>query len=83
MCVVVKILERNLAVIISNPYQSIKMNEEQEFISTKSGKGHGYGIQNIKKCVDKYGGKYNVKTEDSIFCTEIILPNIVKNEFLE
>lgn len=81
--VVVKIFERNLSVTISNPFQSIKLDEDHELISTKSSEGHGFGVQNIKKCVDKNGGKYNVTIDDSMFCTEIILLNVVESEIQE
>ena len=31
----------------------------------------------IEKCVEKYVGSYMITTEDRIFCTEIILPDVI------
>lgn len=76
--VVVKIQNVNLMLNISNCYDRIIRNRKGEFQSTKSGEGHGYGIQNIKKCVEKMGGEYEIRLDQKIFQTEIIVPNVVK-----
>ncbi len=35
---------------------------------------HGFGIPNIKKAVERYGGQCIVKTEDEMFLLKIIIP---------
>lgn len=31
------------------------------------GKGHGYGLRNVQRCVEKYNGVMNIKKDDGIF----------------
>jgi hypothetical protein len=72
----VKIQGTNLMVVVSNAYENLKQDRQQNFLTTKSGQGHGYGLKNIEKCVEKYHGSYRVTTENKMFCTEIILPDM-------
>lgn len=76
--VVIKIQEFNLIINISNCYTKVIRDNKGEFQSTKQGEGHGYGIQNIKKCVEKNQGEYDIILGKDTFQTEIILPNAVK-----
>lgn len=42
--------------------------------TTKSGKGHGYGVRSIRYIVEKYGGTLTVETKDHIFALNMMLP---------
>ena len=75
----IKLYEFDLFIHISNCYAVIQKDKNGEFQSTKKGEGHGYGMRNIKKCVEKNNGKYDFKLEKNTFHTEIILPNVIKN----
>ena len=35
---------------------------------------HGFGISNMKKTVERYGGQYRMKTENGIFILKILIP---------
>ena len=47
---------------------------EKEFPSSlKSGSGHGFGLKNIKSCVEKYYGKLSVQVKENKFCLTVML----------
>lgn len=73
----IKVHNSDLLICISNNYNNILISENGELITTKTEENHGYGVGNIKKCVEKYGGSFVVTTEDNLFSTEIILPNVI------
>lgn len=75
--IIVKKQGTNLVIIISNHYENLKQDEYARYISTKKERGHGYGLKNIEKCVERYEGSYVITTENGIFCTEIILLNVI------
>lgn len=76
----IKVQGRNVMLQIANNYENIKFDRIYGYLSTKEEKGHGYGIKNIRKCVEKYNGSYVTATENRVFCTEIILPNVIEQE---
>jgi sensor histidine kinase regulating citrate/malate metabolism len=80
VCCSVKIQDTNLIIIVSNAYESIKQDTDRNFLTTKSGQGHGYGLKNIAKCVEKYNGSCRITAEDNIFSVEILLPDIAKKD---
>ena len=45
-----------------------------EYITTKMGQDHGFGLKRIDKIVNKYNGFVNRQNEEGVFATEIILP---------
>lgn len=45
-----------------------------EYISTKLGLNHGFGLKRIDKIVNKYNGFVNRQNEEGVFATEITLP---------
>lgn len=78
--IIVKIQGTNLMLTVMNYYDDLCIDSTLNFVTTKKEIGHGYGIKNIKRCVNKYNGFYNVTTENRLFCTEIILPDVISNE---
>jgi hypothetical protein len=80
VCSSVKIQGTNLMIIVSNAYETIKQDNDRNFLTTKSGQGHGYGLKNIAKCVEKYNGSCRITAEDNNFCVEILLPDIVEKD---
>jgi sensor histidine kinase regulating citrate/malate metabolism len=80
ICCSIKIQGTNLMIIVSNAYESIKQDKDRNFLTTKSGHGHGYGLKNIVKCVEKYNGSCRITAEDNIFSVEILLPDIAKKD---
>lgn len=75
--VAIKLQERNLLIVISNPYNKIDFEEGYGYKTTKEEKGHGYGMRNIERCVKKYHGDYSIEAANGIFCTQIILPDVI------
>ena len=45
-----------------------------EYISTKLGTNHGFGLSRVDSIVYKYDGFVNRQNEEGVFATEIILP---------
>lgn len=45
-----------------------------EYITTKLGMNHGFGLKRIDSIVGKYNGFINRQNEEGVFATEIILP---------
>lgn len=45
-----------------------------EYISTKLGLNHGFGLKRVDSIVAKYNGFINRQNEEGVFATEIILP---------
>lgn len=41
---------------------------------------HGYGLMNVKACVEKYSGLMSIETEDNLFIVKIIIPIIDSNQ---
>ena len=50
---------------ISNPIPQVSVK--------KAGVIHGYGLENVKECVNRNSGFISVKTENDIFCVSITL----------
>ena len=73
----VKMQGLNLLLVVSNYYDELKQDENNKYLSTKKENGHGYGLENIKRCVKKYNGSYIVNAKNNIFVTEIILSNVI------
>lgn len=45
-----------------------------EYISSKLGMNHGFGLKRVDSIVNKYGGFINRQNEKGVFATEVILP---------
>lgn len=50
---------------ISNPIPQVSVK--------KAGDIHGYGLENVKECVNRNSGFISVNTENDIFCVSITL----------
>lgn len=78
--VIIKMQGTNLMIIVTDYYDNLKQDNDSKYLTTKREKGHGYGIKNIENCVEKYKGSYMVTTENRLFCTEIILPDVISEK---
>lgn len=45
-----------------------------QYISTKLGMNHGFGLKRVDSIVNKYDGFINRQNEEGVFATEVILP---------
>lgn len=73
----IKMLNSNLYVKVSNTALASPKIVGGNFISTKQGDGHGYGVKNIKKCVEKYQGSFESNYDNGVFCVEVLIPNLI------
>ncbi len=73
----IKFMETAMMISISNYCSKNLLMKNGELISSKSEQGHGYGIKNVKKCVEKNGGSYKAEVDNNYFVTEIILPKVL------
>lgn len=75
--VYVKILETAMYITIVNTIEKKPKIVNGRIVSHKNKNGHGYGIQNIERCINRNGGSFTYKVEDQIFIAEVILPNSI------
>lgn len=55
---------------IENPYA-------KEYSQRNRGKNHGYGLQNVRKCVEKYNGHMSISQDGNKFVLSMRLNNCV------
>lgn len=69
----IRFMESAMMLTIRNPIRQEPQMAHGDFVTSKSEAGHGYGLKNIQKCVEKNGGQYSVAC-NGFFVTEIIIP---------
>lgn len=75
--VFVRVLESNLFISIANHTALEPKIINGEFISSKTNAGHGYGIRNIRKCLEKNNGSFEISFDDGVFTAEVIFSNVI------
>ena len=50
------------------------MEHDDRFTSKTNKEKHGYGLQNVEKCVSKYQGTYIKTLESGFYVARIIIP---------
>ncbi len=83
VCVLVKTLESSVYISIKNSALSEPLQNDDGYISTKDdGIEHGYGLRNVKKCLEKLGGSFDIMYENYTVIVDIILSDalIVTND---
>lgn len=57
-----------LNIRVMNAYDTIKQNDQGEYITTKQDKEqHGYGLKNVQNVVEKYDGVTKIDTKGHVF----------------
>lgn len=65
----------NFVLVIENSYEGNMCFDGNQYHSTKSlAISHGFGLENVKEVVDKYGGSLQIDHENSRFVVTIVLP---------
>lgn len=59
---------------IKNSINGSILKNNPKLISTKTGEGHGYGLTQIKRIVEKYNGMLDVYEEQNYFCVNVVYP---------
>lgn len=68
-------LQNQLYISIMNGMEGIARRQGARFVSRKRGdRRQGFGLQQVDRIVEKYGGYLNRQTEEGVFATEIMLP---------
>lgn len=68
-----------LFIKIENPfdgrvkYADGNAGEETHIVSLKDGDGHGHGLKNIRRSVEKYNGYVKINYADNVFSVGILL----------
>lgn len=76
--VVIKSLFNSLDIYVINNMSRPVEEKKGKLITQKSDKkNHGFGTMNLRTCVNINGGSVVYKYTESIFTTEIILPNVI------
>lgn len=66
----------SLVVRIQNPFvlvHELKKGKD-ELLSTKKGPGHGFGLRNVKRVIERYDGTLNINTNDNLFTVTWMIP---------
>lgn len=73
----VKMLTNNLYLNIENSFDNKLNYENNKLISSKAGLGHGYGVENMIKCLNENNGLFEWHVKDNIFKAEVIFMNAI------
>lgn len=74
--VLIKVLESQLFITISNQFNGITNIVKGKLMTTKKEKNHGYGLENAQKCVEENNGILEKNILDNIFKVEILFYDI-------
>jgi two-component system, LytTR family, sensor histidine kinase AgrC len=70
-------LEENCIIEIGNTGKRIELNDIATIFNagytTKNGEGHGYGLYNVKKIVESYGGRIQLSFENKYTIFRIMM----------
>lgn len=72
--VYIREMKNQLYISITNSVGGGVKKYNLEYISTKLGVNHGFGLKRVDSIVKKYNGFINRQNEEGVFATEIILP---------
>lgn len=73
----VRNLESNLLVSISNYISNEPVIVNGEIVTSKQEAGHGYGLKNVKMCMESIGGYFDISINNGCFTAEVIFTDAV------
>lgn len=68
------VLKGQLYITITNSAGGPILKQGKEYLTTKDGNSHGFGLMRIDRIVAKYNGYLNRQHEEGAFATEVLLP---------
>lgn len=75
----VKSISNNIMICVENDISTPVEESKGKLLTQKSDKkNHGFGIMNVRACVNTNGGSVEYKYTDKVFTVEIVLPNVIK-----
>lgn len=79
--IIIKYSRHRIIIRITNTFENRLSLENGEYLTTKPDKnGHGVGIKNARAAAEKYNGILQIKTEDGVFITDVLLYDTAPNE---
>ena len=78
--VLIKTLGTNLIVEVTNRSFEVPKHNGKCYLSCKKENGHGYGIANVRECLDKIGGEFRIRFENGLADAEIFIPDAIRVE---
>ncbi len=72
--VYIRAMKEQLYISVTNSVGGEVKKINLEYISTKFGMNHGFGLKRVDSIVNKYNGFINRQNEEGVFATEVILP---------
>lgn len=67
-------MKEQLYISVTNSVGGETKKINLQYISTKLGMNHGFGLKRVDSIVNKYNGFINRQNEEGVFATEVILP---------
>ena len=64
---------------IKNNYAAVK-KKDSRYLTTKQGKGHGIGLQNVERAIEKYQGSMEISDANQVFEVRLLLYVSMNNE---
>ncbi len=75
-------LDRNVLYIsVANPFYGKLYYGVDKLITThKDAENHGFGLESVKKSIDKYNGAMEIRHADNTFCVDVLIYNPADSE---
>mgnify|MGYP000801555497 FL=1 len=73
----IKRVESQLSITVSNNVKEKPNIINGELISAKNERNHGYGVKNVRRCVENNNGTLTLLFDNSVFSAEVIFYNIL------
>lgn len=74
--------DKNIIVVVKNSYNQEHLNGTTQWKTRKENTDyHGYGLENMRECVEKYNGVFDIETKDNMFTLTILFNNIGKQAY--
>lgn len=75
--VTIKYFEPAVIIEVSNHTDNEVIIDNNYFVQKKFENGHGYGLKNVKECVEKNGGDFEIACSNNTFSAKIVLQNVL------
>ena len=74
--------DKNIIIVVKNSYNSEHLSRATQWKTRKENTDyHGYGLENMRECVERYNGVFDIEADDHIFTLTILFNNIGKQEY--
>lgn len=74
--------DKNIIIVVKNSYNSEHLSGAAQWKTRKENTDyHGYGLENMRECVERYNGVFDIEADDHNFTLTILFNNIGKQEY--